>query len=60
MSRLATSVGGFALVNPVIALALGYFFGGERFRRAAILGSLLVLVSVVLILNRRNAAGGVK
>jgi drug/metabolite transporter (DMT)-like permease len=50
-----TRVSSYAYVNPVIALALGYFFGGERFQRAAILGSLLVLASVVLILNKRNA-----
>lgn len=49
-----TRVSSYAYVNPVIALALGYFFGGERFERAAILGSLLVLSSVVLILNRRS------
>jgi drug/metabolite transporter (DMT)-like permease len=55
-----TRVSSYAYVNPVIALALGYFFGGERFQRAAILGSLLVLASVVLILSRRNAARGAK
>jgi drug/metabolite transporter (DMT)-like permease len=55
-----TRVSSYAYVNPAIALALGYFFGGERFGRTAILGSMLVLASVVLILNRRNAAGVAK
>jgi drug/metabolite transporter (DMT)-like permease len=36
-------------VNPVIAVVLGYFLGGEALGARTILGTLLVLVSVVVI-----------
>jgi drug/metabolite transporter (DMT)-like permease len=44
-----TKVGTYAYVNPVIAVALGYFFGGEVVGPRTLLGTLLVLVSVVVI-----------
>jgi drug/metabolite transporter (DMT)-like permease len=44
-----TKVGTYAYVNPVIAVALGYFFGGEAVGPRTVLGTLLVLVSVVVI-----------
>jgi drug/metabolite transporter (DMT)-like permease len=44
-----TKVGTYAYVNPVVAVALGYFFGGEAVGPRTLLGTLLVLVSVVLI-----------
>ena len=44
-----TRVGTYAYVNPVIAVALGYFFGGETVGPRTLLGTLLVLVSVVVI-----------
>jgi drug/metabolite transporter (DMT)-like permease len=44
-----TKVGTYAYVNPVIAVALGYFFGGEVVGPRTVLGTLLVLVSVVVI-----------
>ncbi len=44
-----TKVGTYAYVNPVIAVALGYFIGGEALGARTILGTLLVLVSVVVI-----------
>jgi drug/metabolite transporter (DMT)-like permease len=44
-----TRVGTYAYVNPVIAVALGYFFGGEGIGPRTLLGSLLVLVSVIVI-----------
>ena len=44
-----TKVGTYAYVNPVVAVALGYFFGGEAVGLRSLLGTLLVLVSVVVI-----------
>ena len=44
-----TKVGTYAYVNPVIAVLLGYFFGGEALGPRTIVGTLLVLVSVVVI-----------
>jgi drug/metabolite transporter (DMT)-like permease len=44
-----TKVGTYAYVNPVVAVLLGYFFGGEALGPRTILGTLLVLVSVVVI-----------
>jgi drug/metabolite transporter (DMT)-like permease len=44
-----TKVGTYAYVNPVVAVLLGYFWGGEALGLRTILGTLLVLVSVVLL-----------
>lgn len=44
-----TLVGTYAYVNPVVAVIVGYFFGGEGLGLRTLLGSLLVLVSVVVI-----------
>jgi drug/metabolite transporter (DMT)-like permease len=44
-----TKVGTYAYVNPVVAVALGYFLGGETAGPRTLLGTLLVLVSVVVI-----------
>jgi drug/metabolite transporter (DMT)-like permease len=44
-----TKVGTYAYVNPVIAVLLGYFLGGEALGTRTVLGTLLVLVSVVVI-----------
>jgi drug/metabolite transporter (DMT)-like permease len=44
-----TKVGTYAYVNPVIAVLIGYFLGGEPLGPRTILGSACVLVSVVLI-----------
>jgi drug/metabolite transporter (DMT)-like permease len=44
-----TKVGTYAYVNPVVAVALGYFFGGEAVGLRTLVGTLLVLVSVVVI-----------
>ncbi len=53
-----TRVGTYAYVNPVIAVALGYFFAGEAVGARTLLGTLLVLVSVIVITTmpaRKNA-----
>ena len=44
-----TRVGTYAYVNPVVAVLLGYFVGGEPIDRRTLIGSLCVLVSVVVI-----------
>jgi drug/metabolite transporter (DMT)-like permease len=44
-----TKVGTYAYVNPVVAVLLGYFFGGEALGARTVAGTLLVLVSVVVI-----------
>jgi drug/metabolite transporter (DMT)-like permease len=50
-----TKVGTYAYVNPVIAVIVGYFFGGEAIGLRTIAGTLLVLVSVVVITTAGNA-----
>jgi drug/metabolite transporter (DMT)-like permease len=44
-----TKVVTYAYVNPVVAVLLGYFLGGESLGLRTILGALFVLISVVLI-----------
>lgn len=48
-----TKVGTYAYVNPVVAVAVGYFLGGETVGPRTLLGTLLVLVSVVVITTTR-------
>src|SRR6478672_6339162 len=50
-----TKVGTYAYVNPVVAVALGYFLGGEAVGPRTLLGTLLVLVSVVAITTTPKA-----
>ena len=44
-----TKIGTYAYVNPVVAVLVGYFLGGETLGLRTILGTLFVLVSVVVI-----------
>ena len=48
-----TKVGTYAYVNPVVAVLVGYFLGGEALDLRTILGTLLVLTSVVVITTMR-------
>ena len=48
-----SKVGTYAYVNPVVAVLLGYFLGGEELGLRTLLGTLLVLVSVVVITTAR-------
>jgi drug/metabolite transporter (DMT)-like permease len=48
-----TKVGTYAYVNPVVAVLVGYFFGGEALGMRTILGTMLVLVSVLVITTMR-------
>jgi drug/metabolite transporter (DMT)-like permease len=49
-----TKVGTYAYVNPVVAVLLGYFLGGEGLSLRTIVGTMLVLVSVVVITTTPN------
>ena len=49
-----TRVGTYAYVNPVVAVLVGYFFGGEMLGLRTALGTLFVLVSVMLIVTTRK------
>jgi drug/metabolite transporter (DMT)-like permease len=48
-----TKVGTYAYVNPVVAVLVGYFLGGETLGPRTILGTLFVLISVVVITTPR-------
>jgi drug/metabolite transporter (DMT)-like permease len=50
-----TRVGTYAYVNPVVAVLLGYFVGGEAVGPRTIVGTLLVLVSVVVITMEKRS-----
>jgi drug/metabolite transporter (DMT)-like permease len=47
----ATRVSSHAYVNPIVAVALGYFLGGETVTMRTLAGTALVLLSVFLILR---------
>lgn len=44
-----TKVGTYAYVNPVVAVAVGYFVGKETIGPRTLLGTLLILISVITI-----------
>jgi drug/metabolite transporter (DMT)-like permease len=48
-----TKVGTYAYVNPVVAVLLGYFLGGEALGLRTMLGTLCVLISVIVITTTR-------
>jgi drug/metabolite transporter (DMT)-like permease len=50
----ATRVASHAYVNPVVAVALGYFVAGEIVTTRTLIGTALVLASVVLILKKER------
>src|SRR5271166_1928793 len=52
----ATRVASHAYVNPVVAVALGYFVAGEMVTTRTLIGTALVLASVVLILRKEKGA----
>ncbi|MFL5786966.1 MAG: EamA family transporter, partial [Flavisolibacter sp.] len=55
--RPATQVSTYAYVNPVVAVLIGVFFGGEKLNTIQVTGLLIILTSVLLInmAKRRNA-----
>lgn len=50
-----TKVGTYAYVNPVVAVVIGHFIGGEVLDFRTVLGTAFVLVSVIVITTRRKA-----
>ena len=44
-----TKVGTYAYVNPVVAVVIGYFLGGEPLGARTVLGGFFVIASVVMI-----------
>ena len=44
-----TKVATYAYVNPIVAVLVGYFLGGEALSARTVVGTLFVLVSVVVI-----------
>jgi len=49
-----TKVGTYAYVNPVVAVVLGHFLGGEVLDARTVMGTVLVLFSVIVITTRRK------
>ena len=49
-----TKVGTYAYVNPVVAVVVGYFLGGEELGMRTVVGAVLVVVSVVMITTSRK------
>jgi drug/metabolite transporter (DMT)-like permease len=54
-----TKVGTYAYVNPVVAVVIGYFLGGEAVGPRTIVGTALVLVSVVVITTAKGSVRNV-
>jgi len=50
-----TKVGTYAYVNPVVAVVLGHFLGGEVLDHRTVMGTVLVLFSVIVITTRRKS-----
>jgi drug/metabolite transporter (DMT)-like permease len=48
-----TKVATYAYVNPVVAVLVGYFLGGEALGLRTVLGTMFVLTSVVVITSTR-------
>lgn len=54
-----TKVGTYAYVNPVVAVSIGYFLGGEPLDARIVVGAACVLVSVVVITTAKSKKAGV-
>lgn len=52
----ATRVSSHAYVNPLVAVALGYFVAGETLTSRTLAGTMLVIASVVLILRKEKTS----
>jgi len=53
-----TKVGTYAYVNPVVAVVLGHFLGGEALDVRTMLGTAFVLASVIVITTRGKTGAG--
>jgi drug/metabolite transporter (DMT)-like permease len=54
----ATRVASHAYVNPVVAVAVGYFMAGEVITQRMLVAAAIILISVFWILQLRPVAGG--
>ncbi len=54
-----TKVGTYAYVNPVVAVIIGYFLGGEPLGARTVVGGVCVLASVATITSMRGQAPAV-
>ena len=52
----ASKISSYAYVNPVVAVALGYFIAKEQLTGRTLVGTAIVLVSVFLILRTNRPA----
>jgi drug/metabolite transporter (DMT)-like permease len=52
----ATSVSTYAFVNPVVALLIGWAFGGETLSLRTLLASAVILSAVILVITARRQA----
>ena len=50
-----TKVGTYAYVNPLVAVLVGYFLGGESLGARTVLGTVCVLTSVIVITSAKKA-----
>src|SRR5262249_51125963 len=50
MSKIAT----YGYVNPVIAVFIGYFLGGEPLTKQTLAGTALVLIAVFTVISNRG------
>jgi drug/metabolite transporter (DMT)-like permease len=55
-----TKVATYAYVNPIVAVVIGYFLGGEALTARTILGTACVLVSVVVITTLGTKKAGAR
>lgn len=55
-----TRVGTYAYVNPLVAVVIGYLFGGEPLDARTALGTILVIVSVGIIITGRARSSGAR
>jgi len=55
-----TKVGTYAYVNPVVAVLIGYFLGGEPLSARTLLGTAFVLAAVIMITTSRPPAVSMK
>lgn len=49
----ASRVASYAYVNPVVAVLLGYFFGGENLTGKTVLGAVLIVGAVIVTLQTK-------
>ena len=54
-----TKIGTYAYVNPVVAVLIGYFLGGEALNLRTALGTAFVLISVMLITTMKAGKAAV-